>query len=65
MKITIEFNCDNDSFGPDECDRSEEIVRILENAAYKAAAMTTNPNADSAPILDRNGNSIGFVKVTK
>jgi hypothetical protein len=63
MKITIEFNCD--SFGPDNEFRDVEIRRILREAATTVVAVSMIQNVARVPILDRNGNSIGSIKVTK
>ena len=55
MKFKLEIECDNDAFGnDDECQRNDEIARILEDAASRVSGACA-----SGALRDSNGNKVG------
>lgn len=62
MRITITLDCDNDAFG----DRPvPEADRLLNEARFLACALLHPPFAPSERrLLDSNGNTVGFVRLT-
>ena len=66
MKVKIEFDCGNAAFE----ENPDEIGYVLERAREKTeAAKAEIVNMDvpevSRPLMDTNGNSIGFVRVRR
>ena len=66
MKVYIEFDCDNDSFG----DFDDETERILDQAhdkllsqRYATAATVCQHPEPMHKLLDTNGNTVGSVKL--
>jgi len=67
MKITIEFDTDNDSF---EVDQYGEVKRILQQVGYYTYQYMLHPNYQldrnndkGHKIVDTNGNTIGKFKI--
>jgi hypothetical protein len=58
MKLKIEINLDNASFGD-----NSDIQRILRGFANKLESLPTFEGGETVPLVDVNGNSVGFAKV--
>jgi len=54
LKFIVKFNCTNAAFGDDECTREEEVARILQVVANRAASGSTD-----FAVKDINGNKVG------
>lgn len=59
MRVSINFDCDNEAFIMDE----EEIDKVLARAAHTIRHTPCGPNGFSSVLRDSNGNMIGKVVV--
>ena len=60
MKVSIEFDCDNDAFQGRML--QGEVLKILYQAQKKIGEMY--PKDGAAKLLDSNGNTVGKVVLT-
>lgn len=61
MKLTFTINTDNEAFGEDEYDKTQEVAGIIRSACTKAIG--NGLWSDNAFLRDLNGNHVGTLKV--
>lgn len=57
MRLTITIDCENEAFGENDCDRSDECSRILDQLAARLESKGFDDFP--LPLFDVNGNRVG------
>jgi hypothetical protein len=63
VDLTISINLDNDAF--DVGKNTHELARILKLAATLALESDHAEHLDGCPLRDKNGNTVGKIRVTE